>query len=792
MDINDNNESVLSEGDSSKICPDCNKLVGQESASLTQWIFTRDTCVCNRPEFLDPSKDYLYDTLSSVAQICGGCGKRIVRETEGSLTQWIFKSHRCSCNSPIPIAPQINHIAGEATEAPEAPEAAEKIEIHIESLCTEEELETWLEKLIRYTPIKCLGKGAMGSVFMCFDSRLQKNVAVKCLNHSSDKMIVSFQNEAKAISNLDHRGIVKVNDFGIVDGDLPYMVMDYIDGVSLCDHIENNREIPIDTTTDLARKLAQSLQHAHDQKVLHRDIKSTNILISQDIKGELHPVLIDFGVAKLKHDSQNEQYDTLVGSASYMAPDYIESKNYTRQSEVYSLGIVLYECLTGDVPFLGENYIETVSMHLNNEIPSLSEARPDLEFTDDIEEIIRRCLCKDLSERFKSMKEIIEALDNLTLEPEAQREFEPEGESSRQADYIESNAEKSNLVFKYGALAFILLSITGLAIFISKSSLFTSQNIRDKPSLKSFDLNIAVLEENKNDPEIQKGKSYDYYYQTAKKLEKKRIPDKALKHINMAIKLEPKNADAYAMRALIYYQLMHFTGDDIKMSMAVSDLKKALELDPKNKVAYRYLAVWNIEEGNPEKGISILNKALKLFPGEPKFLRFRAIANESVKNYSAAIDDASRLVDLKPDYHANYKLRGQLYESVGDYEKALKDYSSAIERKSTDFSIYFLRGGTALKLDKFDIAIKDFDTIIKKNPNDGFAIRLRADAYLKTKQYNKALADVSKAIELNPNLTELYKTRSTIYEKMGDKKRSMTDRKKAIELKNRPAEKKIY
>ncbi|MBI1271393.1 protein kinase [bacterium] len=245
-----------------------------------------------------------------------------------------------------------------------------------------------VDLLGRYNSPVLLGQGGMGLVFAAEDTVLDKNVAIKVLpaELQQDQKLVRFQKEARAAGKLNHPNIVSVLDFGVTKSGEPYMVMDFLNGQTLQDALAGRRQedrLDLPTLLELIRGVCRGLSHAHEMGVLHRDIKSSNIMLCPvtDNAGvtSLQAQLIDFGIAHMRKEAEEgfESIDqAIVGSPAYMAPEIGKGGKATPRSDVYSLGCVLYQGLTGTVPFQADSSLALIEKHVHE------KPRPLLDFID--------------------------------------------------------------------------------------------------------------------------------------------------------------------------------------------------------------------------------------------------------------------------------------------------------------------------------------------------------------------------------------------------------------------------
>lgn len=274
----------------------------------------------------------------------------------------------------------------------------------------------------RYYIQSVIGHGGMGVVYKARHELMDRIVAIKMLQKQliSDTLSVKrFQQEAKAACLLKHPNVITLFDFGVTPTGQPYLVMDYLEGVTLDDIIKQDGHVGVDRCIRIFDQACAALDHAHAKGVIHRDLKPGNImLLDQDGTKDFVKV-VDFGVAKVLGDDQQKLTQTgeVCGSPVYMSPEQCTGQKLDRRSDIYSFGVVLYEALTGQLPLLGKNMVETMSMHLNEMPDPFKEVRPDLFIPERLEAVVFKSLAKSPDDRHQSMAELQQDLQFAVPKP---------------------------------------------------------------------------------------------------------------------------------------------------------------------------------------------------------------------------------------------------------------------------------------------------------------------------------------------------------------------------------------
>lgn len=364
--------------------------------------------------------------------------------------------------------------------------------------------DVWTHLSERYKNFVRIGEGATAVVYKAEDSNLLRNVAIKTMSISrmSPDMVLRFQHEARAASKLQHPNLITVLDFGLAGNSRPYLVMDFVEGKSLEDLLQESDCLPIESTIAIILEVCRGMAFAHQNGVIHRDLKPSNILLLDSPEPDARVKVVDFGIAKLSSNEPGERPTAsrtnlaamprvalerkkqgeskgrtgeLMGSPFYMSPEQIRGDNVDQRTDIYSLGCIMFRMLSGMAPFEGETHLETYSQHLN-ELPPLIV---DPVLPTELHSLIDKCLAKSPSERPSSMTEVADALRQVL-----KRKTEPSQKASE--------SERKPLSVKYAVAAVV-------AIGLMLAGITFAANFKRLPQVKPVE-SVAVqklVEENK-------------------------------------------------------------------------------------------------------------------------------------------------------------------------------------------------------------------------------------------------------------------------------------------------------
>ncbi|HEY9733277.1 MAG TPA: serine/threonine-protein kinase [Drouetiella sp.] len=285
----------------------------------------------------------------------------------------------------------------------------------------------------RYELISVIGRGATTTVYKAKDNKLNLTVAVKVLRNDSifnEQLTRRFEQECHTLAMLTHANIVKLFDSGVSESEQPYLVMEYVDGTSLKGLIETDNSIDFVRVLKIFVQICAALGAAHERGIVHRDMKPANIMITKNADGEDLVKLLDFGVAKILVQGDTFQTKTqtgeMLGTLLYMSPEQCLEQVLDERCDVYSVGCVLFETLTGKPPLIGRTAFETMNKHLTEMPPKLSKVRPDRHFDSRLDVAVAVAMAKDPKDRYQTIGDFQSALSAILESIDDFHEEEPE------------------------------------------------------------------------------------------------------------------------------------------------------------------------------------------------------------------------------------------------------------------------------------------------------------------------------------------------------------------------------
>lgn len=381
----------------------------------------------------------------------------------------------------------------------------------------------------RYKIIRKLGEGGTAKVYLAYDQIDERNVSLKILKKENidDRKVKKFKKEAETLALLDDENIVKIYDVGQEDN-LHYIAAEYIDGMTLKDYIKTCSPIPVEEIVKISQQILHGVKHAHDRGVVHKDLKTQNILLDEykNVK------ITDFGIADIM-DEDVTRTQSLMGTPQYIAPEILNRESLTAQSDLYSVGIVMYEMCVMQVPFVGEKAAYIMIKQMSQPLPSIIAQRADI--PQSLENVIIKATAKKLDNRYQNAKEMIEDLNHvfdaekmdeqpLVLEDDLVKQDEIEKTIDIGQEKIDlSNLQDNELQKKDSkqkqkriiivTIVLVLLLIGGLIFFNNRNTKITMPDLVKKSQTEVYSeleplginsKNITIKYEYSNDVEQDK------------------------------------------------------------------------------------------------------------------------------------------------------------------------------------------------------------------------------------------------------------------------------------------------
>jgi tetratricopeptide (TPR) repeat protein len=608
----------------------------------------------------------------------------------------------------------------------------------------------------KYRIVGEIGQGGMASVFKAYQPALDRYVAIKVLpaQHAlAPGFSERFVREARAVAQLNHPNILSVIDFGQDEG-LSYIVMKYVAGGTLKDRL--GQPMKLAETVRIVGQIAAALDHAHGRGVLHRDVKPSNVLLDEGDWVQL----ADFGLAKmLVGDEGLTATGVGIGTPSYMSPEQGQGLPVDQRADIYSLGVVLYEMVTGRLPYSAETPMAIVIKHIYEPLPLPRQLNPAL--PEAVERVILKAMAKASTDRYASAGELARALEQAVggLSPTSEASTakvvteEKSGLTSQAGGMSQvPGVEKKQpwLLMAGGAVA-VLLAIAGLLV-IGAIAFFAIRNRGTSTSPAETSQAAAAFEtatltpattptpESSLPPAADAKADIEGGWASLKQGD----TEPAIAHFSRAIILDPQSSEAYAGRGDAYSQMGDF-------KHALPDYDKAIELNPLYAHAYagRGWAYYGLDD--EKRAMADYNKAIQLDPNNAEAYYFRGHAYYSSHDYEPAMADYNQAIALKFDPLGwAYNARGRVYYAQGNYDQAIADHTKAIELgpDGDHFTYYEDRG----------------------------------DVYYSQGDYEQAIADYTQAIGLNADAPYSYYSRGAAYQELGDKEKAIADLRRALEL----------
>jgi len=667
--------------------------------------------------------------------------------------------------------------------------------------------------ILHYKILEKLGEGGMGVVYKAEDTNLKRDVAIKFLPRqiaSQKEEKERFKIEAQAAASLNHPNIATIYSIEEAD-DESFIVMEFVNGRELKDKIAEG-PVKIDDAINIAHKIADGLKAAHAKGIVHRDIKSSNIMITPDGKIKI----MDFGLAKITGSGLMTKVGTTMGTAAYMSPEQATGEKVDHRTDIWSLGVILYELLTGELPFKAE-YEAAWNYVILNKDP-LKPSELDRKISSNIDSLVLKMLEKDREKRYSDTVALLKDLDNISKGGESDQEANVKAIAVLPFNNI--SAEKESDYFSDGLTEELILNLSRLKDMrvVSRTTSMqykgTTKGIRDigkelgvryiiEGSVRKFEDNLRItaqLIDVEKDAQLwaesYKGKLADVF--DIQEQVSQQIVDALMVKLSptekVALSKRPTvNAEAfdYNLRARNY--LYRYSKNNIQF--AIQFFEKAISLDLRYAEAYAGLAeAFAVKYAYFERKDTWLDKAIEL---SLKAIMYDSSLSEAYAAlalayfYKGSFDEAftavQKAIELENNNFFGYWILGRIYFTTDRDKEAIIPLKKAIEINPEFYTAYGdLRLVTERIGDKKecesinDKALQFYPKYLEQNPDDSRARVFYAQVLMSNNKIDQAKKETTTALELSPNDSILLYNAACVYSLINEKKLAIQTLQNAV------------
>ncbi len=670
-----------------------------------------------------------------------------------------------------------------------------------------------------YRILEKLGEGGMGVVYKAIDTKLDRTVALKFLpSHLSDseENKSRFLQEAKAAAALSDPHILNIYEIGEQDGNM-FLVMEYIQGKTLRQYLKNLKSsggIPVPQAIDWTLQIARGLKAAHAMNIIHRDIKPENIMVTPDNRMRI----MDFGLAKLKGSAGLTRTGQSLGTLSYMSPEQAQGIKTDQRTDIWSLGVVFYELLTGEVPFTAEHDAALIYLIANEDPPAPSAF--DRKIPHQIDVFVGRLLDKETARRFQTVQDVIENLEFVKKEIE-ETSSSDKTKSIAVLPFENISPEKESEYFSDGLTEELIIHLSRLKDIGVVSRTTTMQYKGTKKDIKTIgrelgaryiiegsvrkfqdNLRIAVqLIDVESDrqlwAETYKGKLADVF--DIQEQVSKQVVDALMVKLSptervILSKRPTANAEAfdYNLRARNYFYRL--TKNNVNLGIQL--FHKAIELDSRYADAYAglgeahavYYAYFERSESRLEKAIEFSMKALMYDSNLSEAYAALGLAYYYQEKYDEALTAINKSIELDPNNFFGYWILGRLYFTIDRERDAIEPFEKVIALNPDFYTVYsdlrmvYERLGEKNKINEIDRqTLALYPKYLGANPDDARARLFYASDLANAGKLEDAKKEMAIALELSPNDSVMFYNAACFYAGIGENQDAIDSLVRAFE-----------
>jgi len=675
------------------------------------------------------------------------------------------------------------------------------------------------QTVTHYTILEKLGEGGVGVVFKAQDTKLDRPVAIKFLLQqqfsATDETKARFMQEAKAAAALNHPNILNVYEIDEQDGST-FLVMEYVDGTTLRSHfatLKSGTGVPIGQAIDWTIEVARGLKAAHERNIIHRDIKPENIMLTNS--GQIK--IMDFGLAKLKSNVTITKTGTSLGTLSYMSPEQAQAIPADHRSDVWSLGVMLYEMLTGELPFKAEHEAGLMYLIVNEQaaVPSLLDRR----IPHTMDSVIQKMLEKDRTKRYDRMDDVIDDLRTVKKDMES-ASVAAKTKAIAVLPFDNISPDKESDYFGDGLTEEIIANLSRLkdVRVVSRTTSMqykgTKKDIKTigrelgaryimEGSVRKFQDNLRItaqLIDVETDTQLwaetYKGKLEDVF--DIQEQVSKQIVDALMVKLTptekvVLTKRATLNAEAFDCNLRARNFLYRRTKNSI--NFAIQLFKKATEIDPRYAAAFAglgeaYASLYQDVERTEvylDKAIEASMKALMYDATLSEAYAAMGLAYYNKRQFDEAITASRKAIELDPNNFLGYWILGRIYHGTDRDRESVEMFNKVITLNPDFYSVYgdlqivYSRLGEKEKYDKILVlALETYARYLSQHPDDARGHMYFATDLAQVGRKEEAKVEAAKALELSPDDPLMFYNATCFYAQMGEKARAIDSLKNAV------------
>ncbi len=640
----------------------------------------------------------------------------------------------------------------------------------------------------RYQVIEELGKGGMGKVYKAFDKKIKERVALKLLKPeiaADEKTIERFRNELKFARKISHRNICRMYDLGEEEGN-NYITMEYVSGEDLKSTIRRIGQLPVAKSISIAKQICEGLAEAHRLGVVHRDLKPQNIMIDKEGNARI----MDFGIARSLEAKGITEAGMIIGTPEYMSPEQVEGKEADQRSDIYTLGVILYEMVTGKVPFEGDTTLSIALKHKTEE--PLDPREINAQIQEGLSRLILKCMEKDKKKRYQGAKELLSELSKIReKEPEAGKVGEVKWKNSIAVfPFTDLSPQKNQEYFCDGMAEELINALTKVdrlqvasrtSVFQFKGKGHDIREIGEKLKVQTILEGSVRKAGNRLRITAQLINVADGYHLWSERYDREMedifaIQDEIAQNIVQALKVKLSEKEKQVLekaatkdvQAFDFYlrgRKFFYQAGRKSIEFAREMFSKAIKRDPDYSLAYAGIAdccSWlfmycDSNKVNLEESIKACQKALELDSELAEAHAALALAVSLSKQYDKAEKEFETAIRLNPKLFEAYYFYARTCFVQGKLEKAAKLFEQACLVSPDDFQAQFLLGNTLKGLnlvEKAEIAYRSgleiVERLLELNPDNVRALYLGAHGLIELGEQEKGFEWANRALSINP------------------------------------------